>query len=368
MSVNIISINALIMAFIDKEEHENKEKLKLIADALSNDVNEDLRQKLMILQDSILFDHTKNIFVAQTSLIIDEYTKILRSPISRVSSENTEIIERKNLLVVKYLNIARELINNKQWNIYLPLDPKDSIVCGEIPKTCSECDKESCFEVDEFNRRTCLFCSNQQTIIETGTTHRDYSRVNIVGKFIYNRVLHFQDCIKQYQGKQNCKIPNCVYEDLNRKFKAHRLLISLNDSNTGEHKYLRYSKITRNHISWFLKELKYTKHYENVNLIYFTLTNKRVDDISHLENQLIEDFQKLVDIYDSVHGKDKPDALNRKNFMNVQYLLFQLLRRHDHPCKIEDFTILKTIDRKLFHDTICKKLFDKLGWKFTPIF
>ena len=118
----------------------------------------------------------------------------------------------------------------------------------------------------------------------------------------------------------------------------------------------------------FLKELKYTKHYENVNLIYFTLTNKRVDDISYLEEQLIEDFKELVSLYDELHGKDKEEELDRKNFMNVQYLLFQLLRRHNHPCKIEDFTILKTIDRKLFHDTICKNLFNKLGWKFTPTF
>ena len=353
------------MALIDKEESENRDKLCLIRDALNNDINDDLRQKLFNIQESILHDYTKNIFIAQTHLIIDEYAKILRTPIPRIiDNENIDIIHRKNNLIINYLNVARELINNKQWNVYIPLDPKES-TCGLV---CSECGKSECFEIDEFNRRTCLFCSNQQTIIETGTTHKDYSRVNIVGRFIYNRVLHFQDCIKQYQGKQNCKIPESVFDDIDHKFKAHRMLVSVSNGGRKSRNPIRYSLITREDVSWVLKSLKYTKHYENINLIYFILTNKRVDDISHLEDQLIEDFKQLVDIYDETHGKDKPDALNRKNFMNVQYLLFQLLKRHDHPCRIENFTILKTVDRKQFHDKICMNLFNKLDWKFTPIF
>jgi hypothetical protein len=218
------------------------------------------------------------------------------------------------------------------------------------------------FEIDECNKKICLECSAQKTILETGVTYRDYNRVNIVGKFVYNRVLHFQDCIKQYQGKQNCKIPDKLYKDLDYKFYAYRLIV---DSPVDS---IKYSKITKDHISMFLKELKYTKHYENINLIYHTLTGKPVDNIDYLEHKLIEDFRCLVNLYDSLHGKDRPEELDRKNFMNVQYVLFQLLRRHNHPCKIDNFTILKTIDRKLFHDKICSNLFDKLGWNFTPTF
>ena len=262
------------------------------------------------------------------------------------------------------------MAQTKEWtNLDIPPNP-DKIDNKDLNSYCPSCenmDKDK-FEIDDFNRKTCLDCSTQQSAIETGITHKDYVRVNIVGKFIYNRVLHFQDCIKQYQGKQNCKIPEKLYRDLDLKFKAYRLLISEPQNGTPLPNHIKYSKITRNHILEFLKELKYTKHYENVNLIYFILTNKRIDDIGHLEDQLVNDFKELVYLYDEIHGKDKPDELKRKNFMNVQYLLFQLLRRHGHICKIENFTMLKTIDRKLFHDTICKNLFDKLGWKFTPTF
>ena len=185
--------------------------------------------------------------------------------------------------------------------------------------------------------------------------------------FIYNRILHFQDCIKQYQGKQNCKIPEKIYEYLDSMFKDYKLLVT-DPVDSSLPKHIKYSKITRNQIMMFLREKRYTKHYENVNLIYFTLTSNRVDDIGYLEDRLIDDFKELVSFYDNIHGKDKEEELDRKNFMNVQYLLFQLLKRHGHPCKIENFTVLKTIDRKKFHDNICKNLFNRLGWKFTPTF
>lgn len=380
MSINILSLNTVIIQKLEKDEKNNINRLNVI-DKLLNDknFNEDIKVDLTLIKKEILNEQSiKDIFFAKTYLLIDEYTQILKNPISHKKENNLPILKKKHEIVIKYLNIVRNLVKIKKWDdVSIPFkspqleDPKSlEFYCP----TCENKDKNK-FEIDEFNRRTCLDCSTQQSSVETGITHKDYSRVNIVGKFIYNRILHFQDCIKQYQGKQNCKIPDQLYSDLDKKFQAYRLIIdttnlsdNLNNASSVNQAAIKYSKITRNHILMFLKELKYTKHYENVNLIYFTLTNKRVDDISHLEEQLIEDFKDLVALYDELHGKDKKEELDRKNFMNVQYLLFQLLRRHNHPCKIEDFTILKTIDRKLFHDTICKNLFNKLGWKFTPTF
>lgn len=375
MSINIITLNTTILQRLEQDEKNNKERLNLIQKLLSEkNLTLDVYTNLNSIKNQIMNDFAvKELFLAETYLLIDEYKKILKNPISHKKENNLPILRKKHEIIINYLNIVNNLVKNKKkWNdILIPFKSPQL----ENPKSfefyCPSCGNidENKFEIDEFNRRTCLDCSTQQSSIETGITHKDYSRVNIVGKFIYNRILHFQDCIKQYQGKQNCKIPEQLYIDLDKKFQAYRLIINtpLLD-NTFQARLIRYSKITRNHIMMFLKELKYVKHYENVNLIYFTLTNQRVDDISHLEEQLMEDFKELVALYDELHGRDKKEELDRKNFMNVQYLLFQLLRRHNHPCKIEDFTILKTIDRKLFHDTICKNLFNKLGWKFTPTF
>ena len=42
--------------------------------------------------------------------------------------------------------------------------------------------------------------------------------------------------------------------------------------------------------------------------------------------------------------------------------------RYKHPCKKEDFTILKTVDRKSFHDDVAKICFEELGWNHQPLF
>ena len=56
------------------------------------------------------------------------------------------------------------------------------------------------------------------------------------------------------------------------------------------------------------------------------------------------------------------------NFFNNQYVLYQLLTKHGHPCDISEFNILKTVERKTYHDEICRELFRELGWNFVSVF
>ena len=73
-------------------------------------------------------------------------------------------------------------------------------------------------------------------------------------------------------------------------------------------------------------------------VIYFNITGKKPNDISHLEPNLLDDFDVLTNLYDK---KFKRDAkFDRKNFINTQYVLFQLLRRHKYMCKKQDFNKL----------------------------
>jgi ribosomal protein L20A (L18A) len=366
-AINILALNSTILEKIKSEEHVEK-KIQLLDSLMAMNLEPCVFDVLNRTKQNVLKEKriSRSLFLSRTHGLIMEYLDIIKQPISHDKKDSIPVLKRKTDLVSKYLDIVRELVKEKEWtNIDVPPNPSVSDFKNDhVCPSCKNDDPER-FETDEFYRKTCLNCSMQQFAIETGITHRDYARVNVVGKFIYNRDLHFQDCIKQYQGKQNCKIPEKLYQDLDAKFKAYRLLVPIN---SNQDKSIKYSKITRDHIMTVLKELKYTKHYENTNLIYYTLTNKRVDDISHLEEQLMKDFKELVSLYDEIHGKDKSEELERKNFMNVQYILYQLLKRHGHNCNINNFTILKTVDRKLFHDTICKNLFDKLGWKFTPTF
>lgn len=302
-----------------------------------------------LVKDRLKTDCGKQMYIAETCAIVNEYKMVLKTPILFGT-----VSDRKHELEMQFDQISKQVCRKMgfSYEIKFPQKPTECLVCHNVDPTL--------FETDDIGKKTCISCSSEMPTLETGNTSLDYNRATITGKFIYNRILHFQDCIKQYQGKQNCKIHKDVFSDLEKKFAEYGLL------EESSNPLIRYSKVTREHIKLFLKQLKYVKHYENVNVIYSTLTDKRVEDIGHLEQLLLDDFKEFVVLYDSLHNKDRPEELDRKNFLNVQYLLFQLLRRHGHKSKMAP--VLKTTDRKLFHDKICRNLFQQLGWNFTPVF
>jgi hypothetical protein len=92
------------------------------------------------------------------------------------------------------------------------------------------------------------------------------------------------------------------------------------------------------------------------------ITGVKPVDISHLEEQLLDDFNILTELYSTIKH------IKRKSFINSQHVLYQLLRRHKFPCDKDDFIVLKTTDRKHFHDEITKELFETLGWNHVPYF
>jgi hypothetical protein len=288
-----------------------------------------------------------NFYIAESVHLVEEYKTMLKIPI-KMNFMGKPIKENKvkKKLIKKFFDVACRYIDINKSND----SKKNNIVCGN-------CHNKKDFDIIDRNTYICMKCFAQQTVMLHNSSYNDIDRVNISSKYMYDRKVHFRDCVKQYQGKQNCTIPSEIYTDLEKQFSLHHLLNGAKDNTS------RFNNITKNHILMFLKELGYSNHYENVHLIHYTLTGIKADDISHLEDQLLDDFDALTDLYDR-----KFKHINRKNFINTQYVLYQLLLRHKHPCKKEEFIILKTIDRKLFHDEVCQELFIHLGWNSTPFY
>jgi len=320
-----------------------------------NKAKKEVEKNILELQEEIdkISDGGKyNLYLAETAELVEKFRKILKVPIKLSfmgkEKENKDSKEKKDVIDA-YIKIAQ-----KYYNIPLKQTDKDDIV------TCDNCENKKDFIIDE-NSYICEECGAQQDNKSmNNTSYKDADRVNISAKYSYDRKVHFRDCFLQYQGKQNCTIEQKVYDDLEDNFEKHYLLIG--DKNTK--KEIRFSKITKEHVLMFLKELGYSKHYENVILIHYNMTGKKPDDISYLEDRLLSDFDELVETYDK-HFKNKVD---RVNFISTQFVLYQLLQRHKHPCKKEDFVILKTVERKEFHDNITSELFAKLHWSFYPTY
>jgi hypothetical protein len=361
-NIDIIPIHKKILKQFENEDEQIEHiQLELIVlnDILEKNKNLTYRNKqqllskkdhLVHLRDTITSKNSLHFYLLQATPLLEQYKEILEQPLklSFMGKPEKPDTQKKDNLVKKFLQIACKysiddigyMENNKQNH-----------------KTSNNCCENPVIEYTTTNS-VCTNCGVQMDDTEITFSYNDTERVNIVSKYTYARSIHFRDCINQFQGKQNSTISDDVYNKLIEQFELHRLLVP-DDPNP-------YKNITKSHIYMFLKETNYSGHYEDVNLIYHNITGHPLDNISHLEATLIDDFDRLNALYDEKYIKTK--KIDRKNFINTKYVLYQLLRRHKYPCKREDFQLLKTTERKAFHDEICSDLFKELNWNFYSSF
>lgn len=359
LNVDVLSIDSKICKQFEEEQlllPEYQEKLASITMSLQT---EDLKRSVRTLLERGQAELTEyvhnlqnntnlNFYLVETIPLIHRYKAILKTPIKldylgrqvKNSKEKRDITEQFIKIASKYVNI----------DIDTDRDPE--------PITCQNCGKKE-FEISDSTAYICTNCSSQQIIVKHISSYSDIDRVNISSKYMYDRKIHFKDCIKQYQGTQNSTVKPHVYSDLIIQLERHKLLDGTPDTPQKE----RFARVTKKHILIFLKELDYFKHYENAHLIHYVLTGQERNNISHLEDKLFDDFDVFTNLYDKVYKN-----INRKNFINVQVLFYELLCRHKYPCKKEEIVILKTTDRKLFHDEITMTLFEMLGWNHTSLY
>jgi len=333
----------------------------------SKNVVEDIENKIKTLKnDQQVVDNNFYFYLLRSLPILEKYCALKKSQnkiqFVRTNSEPmTESTEALNTLIQEYMVVLENYFPDEY--IENQIDRKRQLGQSTQKSSkirCHECNlDQDVFSICD-NHFVCEKCGLVSATMQPNISYKDIDRINISSKYTYDRRTHFRDCINQFQGKQNASIDQKVYNDIIEQLLLHGLI-------PENHKELSkaeaFKNITKEHVMLFLKETGYSKHYEDVVLIYYQLTDKQPPDISHLENDLLRDFDVLTDLYDKKYKNSE-----RKNFINTQYVLFQLLRRHKFPCRKEDFNILKTIDRKYYHDTICGDLFTTLGWNFQALF
>ena len=358
---------------------EEYQKWKELYDSLqskhaSKNVVQDIKDKLDTLEKQLQDkpDRTFYFYLLRAIPLLDQYCVLKKSQNKIHFVSNRQEDEQENVgdkiedITREYTGIVESYFPHEyssgQWEKMRLEEAKDIPVAKTVSKIkCGLCHSDQDSFLIHDNHFVCEKCG----FVATTTTHtsisfKDIDRVNISSKYTYDRRTHFRDCINQFQGKQNASIDPKVFEDLIQQLVLHGLL---KENYKDIPKAVAFQDISKEQILIFLKETGHTKHYEDVVLIYHQLTEKPAPDISHLENDLLRDFDMLTDLYDKKFKNSE-----RKNFINTQYVLYQLLRRRKYPCRKEDFNILKTIDRKYYHDTICAELFIALGWNFQALF
>ena len=372
-TIDILSIHDIIIKDhqnseddMEKENDKWKSLYKEIYEKTSDDVLMDLKEKFILDEKKIIENF--NFYLVSSVSIIDEFIETKKN-IQKISffkmNNSTSNQNKKKIqdIIDKYIQLVDYYFPGK-YNNYWTLEndkyqKRKKIHISSI-KECPTCNGDNEQFVIADNHIVCSFCG---TVISTTNDNlisfRDIERINIGSKYTYDRKTHFRECIKRFQGKQNVNIPPKLFDDIIQQIISYQLIPKNFDN--FEKKEV-FKNVKREHIQMILKDLGYSKYYEDIVYIYHKITGHEIPDITHLENNLINDFDLLLECYDATFKTE------RKNFINNQYVLYQLLRKYKYNCRKEDFQFLKTNDRKYYHDVVCQQLFEKLGWNFNAVF
>jgi hypothetical protein len=382
INMDILELNSKIQKFIDDESIniENARNKRIQVEHLLNgqfNLRPRIIYKLNNFRDTLTsqIEEHENLkyFNVDVAPLIERYHNLNKQtmaiPFFNTNKKNLkEHALKKEQIQKDFIQKLKEYTNLKNFEFMMK---NYAFVPRSSPPPCV-CGNKTEFIRDE-DRAVCAICSTEQSLISNTSSFSDVGRVNMASKYTYNRKVHFRDCIIQYQGKQKTHIPEEIYTILEVKLVEKKLINgSLNQSREK-----KYEKITRVMVLNILKELEskdIKKFYDDIVLIHHTLTGQPCDNIEYLEDSLLDDFDKLTETYDNLYankeleepqGSDKVKITKRKNFINAQFVLYQLLKKHGHPCNEMDFLTLKNSERKKFHHTICKELFSILGWKYS---
>lgn len=376
-NMDILELNCKIEEFIRLESvkmESVKNALSKIETLLSEREKFNLRQRMIDKLESLKAVSNEKVkehenlkyFSIDVDPLIEKYYELNnKCMVIPFFNTNKKFLEdhkiKKKEIEKQFINKVKQYNSLKNFKFCLKTSvfaPKSS------PPPCA-CGNKTEFIKDE-DRVVCALCSTEQLLISNTSSFSDVSRVNMASKYTYNRKVHFRDCIIQYQGKQKTHIPEEIYTILEFKL-SEKKIIDLHCKD----RLKKYEKVTRAIVLDILKELEskdIKKFYDDIVLIHHTLTGQSCDNIEYLEDLLLDDFDKLTETYDNLYIKNEEEEdvkTKRKNFINAQFVLYQLLRKHGHPCNEMDFLTLKTSERKRFHHTICKQLFSILGWKYS---
>ena len=97
----------------------------------------------------------------------------------------------------------------------------------------------------------------------------------------------------------------------------------------------------------------------NENALLMRINPSALDDIAHLEEDLISDFKAFSKEYDALVR----DGLVGKKFICSQSVLLHLLRRRGHDYRMENLTMVKNKNTIKKHNDICRLIFKRLGWE-----
>ncbi len=242
---------------------------------------------------------------------------------------------RKILLVDRYLRIAKNYI---KVNVEQKKRNVNKCVCGfdltDIP-------------IDNFGTQICPECETERYIVgfnlhktDTLATRNDYSDRD-----------NFEKALMRYQGKQVDKIPDGLFNDLDKYFSSRGKpgsdeIKSRSIDSRGRKRGTNLAMLYK-----ALLDTGYSSLYEDANLIAHRYWGWKLPDVTHLESIIMEDYEKTQRIYNMLQKQ-------RSSSLGTQFRLFKHLELRGYPCSIGDFKVVKMRESIERHNEMWKEMCD----------
>ncbi|CAL44629.1 45.4 DNA replication factor [Spodoptera frugiperda ascovirus 1a] len=358
------------------------ERRKMLTSALNSTrlkgrLSKAIRKDIQLLDEMDAMLSFQVVYVTQSTPIVREYMKMLSEPMDKV--RRPEMSKKRTNLSKRYCDIVNVTTNTSQ--VYVDLMRCSDVTNSTKPSTnkpvataantlydykCDACGNETSF-VRDSESVNCAVCGGEiiqcvdgsRPICNGSYKHSTNGAVagGTGGNNVYNRTMHFRDCLYQYQGVHTPVLAAEVFESLIKAMRECNIM-----GNTGDRER-DAANVTKGDVLYYLKQLNYTRHYDDAVYIHRVITGRSSDNVQHLEERLIHDFTLLSKKYDEQHAGKR----ERRSFINMQIVLYQLLRRYGHDCKLEDFASIKSLEQRARRDELYKELFTSLGWKYEEI-
>jgi len=363
---NILKIDEILMKKFNQDKKKNlnilKKQLIEEKDKISGKQNlierKASRKKIKEIEDKLYkFEQNidKNEYITKSRTLLNEYKKIgfISTIVSFtsntqeneiISPESEEQQKHRHKIIFSYLEIVRK---------YIPID-----LIRNLPKSnsCPNCGVEAEVLEDETGASICSNCGLEKISIVKTQFYSDGSRLNN-SKNNYEDRANFEKVLMRYQGKQQNKPGKELYEKLDEYFKSRGLPTSKEYNEMPLLPDGTKKGTNREMIIEALSKIECSGYYDDINLICSVYFGWTLPNISHLEEQIMEDYDIFQQVYEQL------DLEGRKSSLNSQWKLYILLKRRGVPCKSKNFKIPTTPSILEYHKIKTKEVYKILGWE-----
>ena len=259
--------------------------------------------------------------------------------IKSVDNEFADITNKKYLESNQIYQRYWKNVTNEISNI------QDYIVSSDI---CQKCHQGEMIPHDE---EGILICNNRNcgifiSYIVDNSKPSNKEPPNEVSYTAYIRLNHFKEILSQFQAKETTQIPPQVIEAIKNRIIKERI------TDTSK---LNYDKMRE-----ILRKLGLNKYFEHIQYINSLFGIKP----PHMNEELHETLCVLFIEIQRPWAIHCP--LNRTNFFNYTYTLYQLCVLLDQTQYLPFILLMKDLDKQREQDQIWKKVCGSLDWCYIP--